>query len=78
MSVCTGKSREVDDHVRTLGGAEQQGVQVRTLPALNTVGSFTQVVYWAGMTVGAGRKPPSVPIWTQLGPCAAGDQGWGR
>src|SRR5512134_2690976 len=39
-----------------------------TLPALNTVGSLTQVVGWAGMTTGAGRKPPSVPIAIQSGP----------
>ena len=39
-----------------------------TLPALNTVGSVTHVVTCGGMTTGAGRKPPSVPIWTQSGP----------
>ena len=39
-----------------------------TLPALNTVGSVTQVMGWGGMTTGAGRKPPSVPNWIQFGP----------
>ena len=36
--------------------------------ALNTVGSFTQVMGCGGMTTGVGRKPPSVPIWIQSGP----------
>ena len=27
-----------------------------------------QVVGWAGTTAGAGRKPPSEPIWIQSGP----------
>jgi hypothetical protein len=39
-----------------------------TLPALKTVGSVTQVVGCAGMTLGAGRNPPSLPIWIQSGP----------
>ena len=39
-----------------------------TLPTSKRVGSVIQVVGWAGTTTGAGRKPPSVPIWIQFGP----------
>ena len=42
-----------------------------TLPTSNRVGSVIQVVgCWPSTTAGAGRKPPSVPIWTQSGPAA--------
>ena len=46
-----------------------------TLPALKTVGSLTQVVGWAGMTTGEGRKPPSVPIAIQVRSFGARDRG---
>ncbi len=39
-----------------------------TLPKSNRVGSVIQVIGCAGMTAGAGRNPPSVPIWIQFGP----------
>ncbi len=39
-----------------------------TLPTSKRVGSVIQVVGWAGTTTGAGRNPPSVPIWIQFGP----------
>src|SRR5450756_1264708 len=39
-----------------------------TLPKSKRVGSAIQVMGWLGTTTGAGRNPPSVPIWTQLGP----------
>src|SRR6476659_872079 len=39
-----------------------------TLPTSKRVGSVIHVVGCGGTTVGAGRKPPSDPIWIQLGP----------
>src|SRR5690242_19411917 len=38
------------------------------LPKSKRVGSVIQVMGWLGTVTGAGRKPPSVPIWIQLGP----------
>src|SRR3954451_6782665 len=34
----------------------------------NRVGSVIQVIGWFLTTVGAGRNPPSLPIWIQSGP----------
>ena len=39
-----------------------------TLPTSNRVGSVIHVIGWFGTTVGCGKKPPSEPICTQLGP----------
>ena len=39
-----------------------------TLPKSNRVGSVIHVVGWFGTITGDGKKPPSVPIWIQLGP----------
>ena len=39
-----------------------------TFPTLNIVGSRFQLTGWLGSSTGAGRKPPSVPIWMNAGP----------
>ena len=56
----------------TMTSARSAGARSRacrsTLPKSNRVGSVIQVMGWLGITAGAGRKPPSLPIWIQLGP----------
>ena len=44
-----------------------------TLPTLKVVGFWFQVIGWCWTIAGAGRKPPSVPIWIQSrAACLAG------
>ena len=38
------------------------------VPDVETGRIGIHVVGWFGTTTGAGRKPPSVPIWIQPGP----------
>jgi len=45
----SGEPREVDNHVRPLGGSDEEGMLV-DIPKLNRVGSVTQVTGWFSTT----------------------------
>ena len=55
-----------------LSAAAIRSACLSAFPKSNLVGSVTQVIGWFGTTTGAGRNPPSVPIWMNDGPRVAG------
>jgi len=55
---------------RSAGASSSEWLE--TLPMLKVVGSRFQSIGWFGITAGAGRNPPSVPIWIHSGPAVAG------
>src|ERR1017187_4389730 len=45
---------------------------VATLPTVTLFGLVSKSVGVGGITTGAGRRPPSVPIWIHAGPAKSG------